>query len=115
MRDATTASLDELWSQYQPAILGRVHVIALAVLSLRLGTLDAASRANARRASHKVAGFANTFGFWHASELAREAEAAFESLDPIPGTTVTRLDEIATSLSRELSGETGHPSNEIRA
>ena len=102
-RDAMDAALLDLWIKSLPKMLERVRVMELAVVALRVGRLDAVDRANAERAAHKIAGVAGTFGFWDATELAREAEAAFTGTDPISTETTKHLSEIASQLWKQWS------------
>jgi chemotaxis protein histidine kinase CheA len=102
-RDALDRGMVELWQKSRAGILERVRVIECAVLALRLGQLTEAARADAERAAHKLAGIAGTFGFWNATELAREAEAALAFDAKRSPEIVCRLGEIASALYAQLS------------
>lgn len=103
MREALDHGMAELWQKSRCSVLERVRVIECAVLALRLGALTEAGRADAERAAHKIAGVAGTFGYWNASELAREAEAALaEDVKRTPE-IIARLGEIASTLYAQLS------------
>jgi hypothetical protein len=102
-RDALDQGMVQLWKNSRSGILERVRVIECAVLALRLGQLTDAARADAERAAHKLAGIAGTLGYWNATELAREAEAALSIDAKRSPEIVCRLGEIATALYAQLS------------
>lgn len=104
-RDALDRGMMELWQKSRSGVLERVRVIECAVLSLRLGQLTELARADAERAAHKLVGVAGTFGYWNASELAREAEAALAIDATRSPEIVARLGEIASLLYAQLSAE----------
>lgn len=95
--------LGELWAKSRDRVLERVSVIEAASLALRSGSLSAELRAEAEREAHKLAGVAGTFGYWDATELAREAEELFGGTDAIPSEGVERLSAIALLLRAQLS------------
>jgi HPt (histidine-containing phosphotransfer) domain-containing protein len=102
-RDALDQGMTELWLKSRPGVLERVRVLECAVLALRLGQLTEPARADAERAAHKLAGIAGTFGYWNATELAREAEAALSVDTNRSPEIVGRLGEIASVLYAQLS------------
>jgi len=98
--DTLPAGLRELFHR---AALDRVRLIESAAVALRVGTLDRETRALAGRAAHKVADAAKMFGYWDATQLAREAQAAFDGTDPVAQNVIVRLLEIATELRHQFS------------
>ncbi|MEP6494142.1 MAG: Hpt domain-containing protein [bacterium] len=99
---AMAEMLAALWAKSRDGILERVTVIEAATLALRNGSLDVVLRADAERAAHKLAGVAGTFGYGDATELAREAEAAFGGTDEFSPDMVLRLSAIAVALREQL-------------
>jgi hypothetical protein len=87
---------------FKRATAERLGVIESATLAVRFGRLDADVRARAARAAHKIADGARMFGYWQASELALEIQAAFDGTGPIPSIVLSRLFEIVQELRREL-------------
>jgi diguanylate cyclase (GGDEF)-like protein len=75
MKAATAA----LWEASRDTAEQRVDTVEGAIMALLEGRLDEDGRAAAQREAHKLAGSAGTFGFHHASEVARELELFFES------------------------------------
>jgi HPt (histidine-containing phosphotransfer) domain-containing protein len=104
-RDALDRGMAELWQKSRSGVLERVRVIEYVVLALRLGQMTEARRADAERAAHKIAGVAGTFGYWNASELAREAEAALAVDAKRSPEIIARLGEIASTLYAQLAAE----------
>jgi HPt (histidine-containing phosphotransfer) domain-containing protein len=66
--------LERVWAQHRSEISARVATIEGAVGALAAGTLDDASRLDAVRAAHRLAGTAGTFGFGDASQHAAALE-----------------------------------------
>jgi len=95
--------LAALWAKSRDGVLERVTVIESAALALRNGSLDPGLRGEAERAAHKLAGVAGTFGYSDATDMAREAEGAFEGSDTISPEMVSRLSEVAVLLRQQLS------------
>lgn len=104
-REALDEGMLALWQKSRPGVLERVRTIECAVLAMRLGQLNETARADAERAAHKLAGVAGTFGYWNATELAREAEAALALDAKRSPEIVARLTEIASTLYTQLSAD----------
>lgn len=94
--------LSALWNKSRDRVLERVTVIDAAASALRSGGLDMELRATAEREAHRLAGVAGTFGFWDATDLAREAEGMFAGTEAISRDAVERLTEIARLLRAQL-------------
>jgi diguanylate cyclase (GGDEF)-like protein len=88
-----------LWSRFRQANLERVQALADAAKALRAGALDDARREAARRAAHKLAGAAGTFGYLEGSRLARQAEQLLNGA----GLSAEPLEMIVAELQRELA------------
>jgi hypothetical protein len=93
----------ETWANARPIILERVGILRHAALALDAGRLDEAMRADAERAAHKIADTASAFGFWDASQLAREARAALDTRTPSSPGVTARFMEITERLRCLLS------------
>jgi diguanylate cyclase (GGDEF)-like protein len=106
------AAIAQLWTEARPAMLGRVGTIEQAALALLEGTLDSATRDNAEREAHKLAGTSGSFGFAAASRIAREIELLLNGTPTIDHTDVLRLADLTVALRRELEGEPVHPRSE---
>jgi diguanylate cyclase (GGDEF)-like protein len=82
MAEAPTVTAEDpikaLWAKHLPGVLEQVGVVERAVAELIAGSLEESTRRDAHREAHKLAGSLGTFGFWKASELAREIELALE-------------------------------------
>lgn len=83
-------------------MIERVAVIERAVTALITGDLDAGLLGEARSAAHTLAGSAGTFGYVHASQLAREIESELEDagVASVPG-----ISKLTLSLRGELEAE----------
>lgn len=68
-----------MWEAARQRTRAQVTLIEGAVMALLEGRLDEATRAAARRESHKIAGSAGMFGFHRASVTALELETFFET------------------------------------
>jgi diguanylate cyclase (GGDEF)-like protein len=88
-----------LWSRFKQANLDRVDALADAARALRDGPLDEARSEFARRAAHKLAGAAGTFGYLDGSRLARRAEELLHASD----CSAAALEAIVSDLQRELA------------
>jgi len=94
--------LSELWAKSRGHVLARVAAIESAAVASQAGTLSVEQRAAAESEAHKLAGVAGTFGYWDATELAREAEGLLaESVSDEGG---RRLAAIAVLLKEQLEG-----------
>lgn len=78
-RERMAAVTAALWEASRETAENRVDTIEGAIMALLEGRLDEEARAAAQREAHKLAGSSGTFGFHHASEVARELELFFES------------------------------------
>ncbi|HXT18670.1 MAG TPA: diguanylate cyclase [Gemmatimonadaceae bacterium] len=99
---AVQSAMDALWERSRDTVLNRVAAIERAAQSLLSAPLDEDARRNAEREAHKLAGVAGTFGFQHASVLAREAEQLLTGSGPIASRDVLRLSTIAAELRRQI-------------
>jgi diguanylate cyclase (GGDEF)-like protein len=99
------AALDRIWQRSREAALERVASLDAAAKALADGGLPVDRRRDAERNAHKLAGAVGTFGFWHASTLAREAETLLEGTTPISNAGIQRLATIATEIRRRLTTE----------
>ena len=95
-------ALRAIWQEHRAGALERVGVIERAVSALVAGELDEQLCVQARHAAHSLIGSVGTFGFIHASEVARELE--LELADPVPARAPAMSTLIAT-VHRELQGE----------
>jgi HPt (histidine-containing phosphotransfer) domain-containing protein len=95
--------LSELWAKSRDQVMARVAVIESAAVALQNGTFDAEQRAAAEREAHKLAGIAGTFGYWDATDLAREAESVFSGTEAISEDGARRIETIAVLLRAQLS------------
>jgi HPt (histidine-containing phosphotransfer) domain-containing protein len=96
-----------VWRRSHENVLARVGVVEQALADASAGTLDDEAREQARSAAHQLAGSAGTFGFPHASALARELEGELEGAAAPSADELPRLAELARTLRAELEGEPG--------
>lgn len=94
-----------MWERSRETILDRVTTLEQAVRALLGGGLSEDARRDAERDAHKLAGAAGTFGFGHASTLAREAEHLLEGSEPIAVPAVLRLSTLAAELRQSLESD----------
>jgi HPt (histidine-containing phosphotransfer) domain-containing protein len=95
--DDTRALLRTIWARRREDVLGRVALIEAALAAEPAPD----ERTEATRQAHMLAGSAGTFGFPHASDLARTIEHALESGAPVDD----RMRATAAALREELEGE----------
>ncbi len=104
--ERTRASMREIWVSVRPTVVSGVDQVDAALTALVEHRLDEEGRALAARAAHKIAGSAGTFGFHHASELARTLETMFVGrvvdVSSLPSTRVAEAAETAAALRREF-------------
>lgn len=100
--EAMRRQLDAIWERSRPEIEARVDAIEGAAVSLLTGSLEETERAHAFAEAHKLAGVAGTFGFPHATALAREAEGILRADHTRSQSDVVRLSAIANQLRAEL-------------
>ena len=96
------SAITALWQRFKAANLGRLDVLEDATVAARDGTLDADIRQQARRAAHKLAGAAGTFGFSRGSRIALEMEQSFENADALDQSAARRLTDLVRALRAEL-------------
>lgn len=91
-------SLDEqfgrLWENDRRTQRDRLAVLARAMLT----NPDAASRAEAAREAHALAGVAATYGFSRAAAIARKLEQTFEAAAALSPDTGMLVSELAAAL-----------------
>ncbi|HEY4219541.1 MAG TPA: response regulator [Gemmatimonadaceae bacterium] len=100
MQDAVGA----IWEKSRTAILKRVAALEDAAQTLLVEPLTPDVRRTVERETHKLAGAAGMFGFWDASELARQAELILQGTDPIASADVLRLSNLSEQLRLQLEG-----------
>ena len=93
-----TEAINRLWEKHLPQILERVATLQRAAETNFIGTLSPEQQQNAASDAHKLAGVLGTFGLRDATELAREAEAIYESPSEHSPATTARLAAIAAAL-----------------
>lgn len=96
-------ALRAVWQEHRAGALERVGVIERAVSALTAGELDEQLRVQAQRAAHSLIGSVGTFGFTHASEVARELE--LELTDPVPA-RAPAMSKLISIVHSELRGQT---------
>jgi diguanylate cyclase (GGDEF)-like protein len=101
MGDALRAA----WERAGPMVAARIDEVADAVAALRGGGLDEAARSRAERAAHQLTGSAGTFGFGHASELARDLERLLAADGPRDPATLLRAGELVEAIRDEIRAE----------
>lgn len=97
-RQRTSAAIEAICERRRDEIVARIDATDDAIDALRAGSLDESARTAAHRAGHQLAGSAGTFGFTHASELARELEHALDLTAPSGVDSAPRLAELAIAL-----------------
>jgi DNA-binding response OmpR family regulator len=107
MTDSTTSpeervaeALRAVWTNSKPEIEARAATVEKAVAAALASELDEATRAEAERAAHRLAGSLGTLGVSAGSDVARELEVALGT-DPLPQAELPRLAGLANEL-REL-------------
>jgi len=95
---AIADAMNQLWVRFLPQMQARVSTLEAAAAALASGALTDELREQASAEAHKLAGVLGTFGLHEGTELAREAENAYENeTHPTPG-MADRLTGIATRL-----------------
>jgi len=107
MTDSTTSpdervaqALRAVWTNSKPEIAARAATVEKAVAAALASELDEATRAEAERAAHRLAGSLGTLGVPAGSDVARELEAALGQ-DAVVSAELPRLAGLANEL-REL-------------
>jgi diguanylate cyclase (GGDEF)-like protein len=87
------AATEAIWRKSLQQTADQVGALEMAAAAMLEGQLDEATRAQAERQAHRLAGSAGTFGFHRASAIARELELIFErhSTDPAEAVQATAL------------------------
>ena len=88
-----------VWQKHRAGALERLDLIERAVSALTTDSLDEQLRVQAVRAAHSLIGSVGTFGFIHASEVARELEIGLAEPIPSRAQAMSRLTAI---VRREL-------------
>lgn len=96
------AAVNAIWERSRETILHRVTTLDEAVRASLGGNLSPELRRTAEREAHKLAGAVGSFGFWDASTLAREAEQLLAGDEPIAGTRLVALTNLAVQIRRQL-------------
>jgi diguanylate cyclase (GGDEF)-like protein len=102
--DVVHDAVSVIWEKSRTAILSRVAALEDAARSMLAESLADDTRRHVERETHKLAGAAGMFGFWDASELARQAELILQGSDPIASADVLRLSDLSAQLRRQLEG-----------
>ncbi len=99
-------AMNRLWEKHLPQMEERVTTLRMAAESLATGTLTEAEQQRAGADAHKLAGVLGTFGLKEGTELAREAEALYESRLDGNAAAAPRLASIAQQLQTMLANRT---------
>ena len=104
--DALAQAMNLLWAKHLPQMHERVAVLEKAAQSLAGAALTETGQQQAAAEAHKLAGVLGTFGLKQGTELAREAEALYES--PLDGNAAaaSRLVAIAEQLHCMIANRT---------
>jgi HPt (histidine-containing phosphotransfer) domain-containing protein len=100
---ALVEAMNRLWAKFLPQLEERVATLEAAAAALASGALSAGSQREASANAHKLAGVLGTFGLHKGTELAREAEAAYQGELPSHPAAAARLEEIAVQLRALLA------------
>lgn len=99
-------AMNRLWAKHLPQMEERVATLRKAAQSLANGTLTEAEQQQAAADAHKLAGVLGTFGLKEGTELAREAEALYESVLDGNSAAAVRLASVAEQLQMMLANRT---------
>lgn len=94
--EVPAGALAEIWERHREGVLARLDAIDRGTMS----GVTPQARDEALSAAHQLAGTVGTFGFTHATVLARELEAQLAA----PGAVTPELNAVARRLRRELIG-----------
>jgi HPt (histidine-containing phosphotransfer) domain-containing protein len=100
--DPLAEAMNRLWAKHLPQMLDRVTTLKAAAESLTRSDLGRDEQQRAAADAHKLAGVLGTFGLKEGTELAREAEALYESILAGDGAAASRLTAIASQLQRMI-------------
>ncbi len=100
---ALAEAMNRLWVKFLPQLEERVATLEAAAAALASGALSPEGQQEASANAHKLAGVLGTFGLNKGTELAREAEGAYqEDLLSHPA-AAERMAEIAAQLRSLLA------------
>lgn len=99
-------AMNRLWTKHLPQMKGRVATLQKAAENLTNGTLSSEEQQRAAAEAHKLAGVLGTFGLNEGTELAREAEALYESSLKGNPRAPSRLTVIADRLQIMIANRT---------
>lgn len=106
--DPLAEAMNRLWIRYLPQIEERVRTLERAADNLTKNALTTAEQERAASDAHKLAGVLGTFGLKEGTELAREAEALYESSLDQSSAAASRLtliaDRLETMVARRNQG-----------
>ncbi len=100
----TWAAIAEVWQRFKPHVDEQITVLEQAVAALNHQTLSQELRQQAEQEAHTLAGSLGTFGFEHASQLARTVEQLFQSNQPLNSNQIHQLQAQVASLRQEVAG-----------
>src|SRR6478672_3313519 len=95
---ALVEAMNRLWAKFLPQLEERVATLEAAAAALASGALSAGGQPKANAKAHKLAGVLGTFGLPKGTELAREAEVAYQGDLRLNPAAAARLAEIALQL-----------------
>lgn len=101
---ALVEAINRLWVKFLPQLEERVASLEMAAADFASGSLSAGGQQEASANAHKLAGVLGTFGLHKGTELAREAEVAYQGDLPSHPAAAARLAEIAVQLRALLAG-----------
>jgi diguanylate cyclase (GGDEF)-like protein len=102
-RGALADAVRQAWERFRGAVMERVDAVEAAAVALLEGRLDDAERRHAEREAHKLAGSVGTFGFAHASRIARDIELLLQGTAPLEQADALKLTDLTVALRRELA------------
>jgi len=106
--DPLAEAMNRLWEKHLRQMQERVAMLRRAAENLAKGTLSSAEQQQAAAEAHKLAGVLGTFGLKEGTELAREAEALYESsLDRTGASRLTAIgDRLHAMMDSRISAQT---------
>ena len=108
--DPLAEAMNRLWAKHLPQMQERATTLMRAAESLTRGALSNEEQQQAAAEAHKLAGVLGTFGLKEGTELAREAEALYESSLAENSEAASRLTTVADRLQLMIK-ERNHGSN----
>jgi PAS domain S-box-containing protein len=100
----TWAAIAEVWQRFQPRVQEQVQVLEQAIIALNQKTLNHDLQQQAEQEAHTLAGSLGTFGFEHASQLARTIEQQLQAIDRLSSPEIHHLQQLIASLRQEING-----------